>query len=260
MASRSNLLPPIDLNNRGVCLLEAGKGKNAAQFFQNACKMAVSITSHQQTRKRNINHEREQLPSSLSKSSRSLHDNVHETTKSKGIPQPTTGEPSYQQSSRKQDTEGISFLTDPTHNLGRPLWIPCKEKRTAFPDSFPLFATLLYNFGLSVNLIAASKPNKEAAIPIYNKALALYEMACKIMMSGPLSNATSSPVYLVALHNMVLVYAVLEDREQETICRDRLVDFLFLMGAKRAIRESRFEAFYITHLSLSRTNTTAAAA
>jgi tetratricopeptide (TPR) repeat protein len=250
MVSRSNLLSPIDLNNRGVCLLKAGKGEDAVQLFQKACKMAASITSHQQTRTRNMDHKREQLPSSLSKSSHSLHDNVHETT----------NEPSYQQSSRKQNTGGISFLADPTHNLGRPLWISCKEKRTAFPDSFPLFATLLYNFGLSVNLIAASKPNKEAAIPIYNKALALYEMACKIMMSGPLSNATSSPVYLVALHNMALVYAVLEDREQETIYRDRLVDFLFLMGAKRAIRESRFEVFYITHLSLSRTNTTATTA
>ena len=272
MVSRSNLLSPIDLNNRGVCLLVEGQGEDAARFFRKACKMAVSMVSHLQTGERNTDHERAEFTSSFSKSSRSLHDSVHETTKSKGIPQPTSGEPSCQQSSRKRKAScqqssrkrkarDISFLiTDPTHNLGRPLWIPSQEERMALSGSRPLIATTLYNFGLSLHLIAASNPNKEAAIPMYNKALAIYKTSCEIMMHGPLSNTLRCPVFLLTLHNMTLLYAVLGDREQETIHHGWLVDFLCLMGSKGAFRKSRFEAFYASHLSLSRANNTAAAA
>ena len=259
-------LSPVGLNNRGVVLLEAGRCEDAALCFKKASKMMMSVITQQQTRKCNPSHdpshenEKNALPSPPPDSTSTLPvSSVDETAKSKGVPQPTSdpcGQP--QRKRRRRGTLTSSFPV-PTHNLGRPLWIQSKEKRKAPLNSAALSATLLYNLGLSFNMIASKKTN-EAAVPVYRRALELYKMSSEIMLRGPVSNAIDSPVFLVALHNMTQVHAVLEEPEAVANCRGRLAHVLRLMAAKRGFSERQYEEFYIKLLSLPKANVLAAAA
>lgn len=147
----------------------------------------------------------------------------------------------------------------PLHNLGRPLWIQSKEQRKAALDSASLSATLLYNLGLSFNLMAMRK-QKDQARAIYRRALDLYKMSAEIMLRAPLSTTVQSPVFVVVLHNMSQVHAAMEEHKESARYQGKLAHVLRLMAASRGLSEKQYESFYIKLLSLPKADSMAAAA
>ena len=224
----------------------------------------MSVIIQQQTRKCNPGHdprhenERNPLSSCPPPDSASTLpvSSLDETAKSKGAPQPTSDPCGRHQRKRRK----TGTLTNPFPvNLGRPVWIQSKKKPNTPLTSIALSATLLYNFGLSFNMIAREKA-KETAVPIYRKALELYKMSLDIMLRGPPSNAIDSPVFVAALHNMAQVHEVLEEPEAVAKCRDRLAHVLRVLVTKRGFSERQYEEYYLALLSFPKAYFLAAAA
>lgn len=80
------------------------------------------------------------------------------------------------------------------------------------------------------------------------------------MLRGPVTKSIESPVFVVALHNMVQVYEMLHENVAATKYRGQLAHVLRLMGASRGISERQYEEFYIKLLSLPKANCMAPAA
>jgi len=264
----SQPLSPVTLNNKGVLLLEAGKCEDAARCFKRASKMLMSAISHRQSLKSALpvsEHHDVTPPSQLAAPSATLEplkesstESLTESPKDKGIPQPVQNACEEPPRKRRRRSSLTSSFPVPTHYLGRPLWVQGKDKRQTPLDSSSLSATLLYNLGLSFNMIAVRKTQDEGRA-VYTRALELYKMSSQIMLRGPMRVAIQSPVVLVALHNMIQVHKLMEEPEAAAKCQNELANVLRLMGTSSP-EAAHYEEFYIKFLSLPKADGMAAAA
>lgn len=256
----SKQLSPTTLNNKGVLLLEAGRYEDAGRCFKKASKTMMSVISTQKASKQQISCEtKNSSPQSTEPSCPLPEISAGQSQKVKGVPQPTREPCSQPPRKRRRRSSMTSSFPVPLHNLGRPLWIQSKEQRKAALDSASLSATLLYNLGLSFNLMAMRK-QKDQAIPIYRRALDLYKMSAEIMLRAPLSTTVQSPVFVVVLHNMSHVHAAMEEHKEAARYQGKLAHVLRLMAASRGLNEKQYESFYIKLLSLPKADSMAAAA
>lgn len=256
---------PVYLNNKGVTLLEAGRCEDAAICFKSASKLMMAVIANERARIKDI-------PGSISEPNEGATPSPHQDSmsittptstdishKRKGVPQPTSD--SCDAHERKRRRRGTLTRTSPqpAHYLGRPLWIRAKHERTCALNSVSLSATLLYNLGLTFNLMAIRKSEGDA-VPTFRKALQLYKMSSDIMLRGPVINSLDSPVFIVAIHNMSQVHAVLGEAALVSIYQNRVVNILRLMAAARGASNRQYEEFYIKLLSLPKAISLASAA
>ena len=152
-------------------------------------------------------------------------------------------------------TDGISN----SHVIGRPLWMKNISDEAQQMTNFATTQTaiILYNSGLALHLNATHGAKKQV---MFERALELYSTAKKLILSSPASSAFESPVFLVALHNMMQLYHELGNRTLAMSTSGELTKVLRLLRASDAISEDQYEAFYLKLLAFAKTRCLAPAA
>lgn len=256
-------LSPICLNNKGVFLLELGRYGCAARCFAKAFNATICDITTRQRAKLNV------VPTAIvccrrkngfsqpANACEVLSGSVQDTVQPVEDEAALQAGPPASESYRKCEggsTEVTSCSRDNSlRNLGRPLRIKAKHRRTVLDNSY-LSATLLYNLGLSFNMM------ENQDLHVCRKALVVYQMAAEIVLRLPLSTSLESPLILVILHNLSNVHDALGEHGEASKCQGKLARVLQLMRASRGLREMRYETFYINLISLYKTGTKAAAA
>lgn len=173
------------------------------------------------------------------------------------------------------------------HNLARSIWLRSERERRTQIESTSLSATLLYNLGLNFHLCAAGEDKAAAErkaghrqdsegdakrIVLYDRALMFYKMSSEIMQRTSMATmAVECPILIVALHNMTLIYTILENHEMATEVRCKLVHLLRSMETSAVSRqyqrsqgqlprEKGYEKLLLRLLTLPKDSTVAAAA
>jgi hypothetical protein len=132
------------------------------------------------------------------------------------------------------------------HVLGQPLWI--KQEEMALPVSCHTFthqsAIIIYNLGLAFH-IGWSNRNCSSSFPASTTmllhAIELYTTAKSLVLPTPVNLALSSPVALVALHNMAMAFFDLNRQQEAYKCSNQLATALRFLR----VGNQHYTTFYL---------------
>ena len=263
----------VDLNNKGVLLLDACHYDEAEAFFKKAFKLMFQFLLRRLPEPVPEN-SRPELPLSETTShdkpdGRALQRPIevgNDSDAEKGgkspAPSPSTLLPSVDLSTAPPHKKRRTMITDGisnSHVIGRPLWMKNISDEAQQMTNFATTQTaiILYNSGLALHLNATHGAKKQV---MFERALELYSTAKKLILSSPASSAFESPVFLVALHNMMQLYHELGNRTLAMSTSGELTKVLRLLRASDAISEDQYEAFYLKLLAFAKTRCLAPAA
>jgi hypothetical protein len=156
---------------------------------------------------------------------------------------------------RKSSTCEVSSA----HVIGNPLWMRevSSERQQYGSHTITQSSIILYNLGLTFHLKATHGGRNEEML---QRALELYGMAKRMILSSPAETAFESPVFLVALHNMMQVYHEIGNRVCADDCSVQLTKVLRLLRSSDVVGEDHYEEFYLKLLSYGKARNLAAAA
>ena len=256
----SQKFSPTHLNNRGVLLLNIGRYEDATRCFAIASKRLATQAATRRALQHKVGCE--------TKNVSPVHSTRCLSEKNLDAVRPVLGEEArapldgYATEPPRKQTRRISANTCSVqvYDLGRPLWIQSKEQRKAPLDETSLVATLLYNTGLSFNLMAITKQtNHEEARSIYRRALTVYKLAVETMLRAPLLTTLLTPAVASVLHNMAQVHYAIREHREALKCQHGLASVLRQMCPSRGQERKQYEIFHIKLLSLPNACSKAAA-
>jgi len=226
MDAETGLFSPIAMNNKGVGLLDGGKHKDAIVCFKQASKMMSVIILQQQRVAGKEKDTKEVDPGSSPEGIRL--DQIQQNLPHKRAE--STGPKSLKRLSRG--------------TLGMPIHIQTYKDESDYTmlDSAYVSGKILFNLGLSLNLIAMKKHKAEDqdSILYFDKALNAYKRCCEIQHSILRSATIIDEFIVLALHNIVYIYDLLSDHEHRSKIRRDLEEALRLL----CIGDRQYEKFF----------------
>jgi hypothetical protein len=259
----------VDLNNKGVLLLDACNYGGAAVSFKKASQLMLRVVSHRFPVSLSDATIVEDVPSGQSLSGddeivnslkRSKQSQDYESEKEEKTPtlSPTHAAASASTSRKRMRTMSTCGISN-SHVVGRPLWMRKVSYEMQQNGSYAITqsAIILYNLGLTFHLNATHGANNEW---MFQRALELYAMAKQLILSSPAATAFESPVFLVALHNMMQVYHEIGNRAFADSCSGELTKVLRLLRSSNVVSEDHYEEFYLKLLSYAKASSLAPAA
>lgn len=256
----------VDLNNKGVLLLDACNYEGAAVSFKKASQLMLRVVSHRLPVSLSVATVVEDVPSGQSLSGddeivnslkRSKQSQDYESEKDEKTP---TLSPTYAAASASTYRKRIRTMSiSNSHVIGRPLWMRKVSYEMQQNGSYAITqsAIILYNLGLTFHLNATHGANNEW---MFQRALELYAMAKQLILSSPAATAFESPVFLVALHNMMQAYHEIGNRAFADSCSGELTKVLRLLRSSNVVSEDHYEEFYLKLLSYAKASSLAPAA
>lgn len=266
-------LTAVDLNNKGVLLLDACHYDEAEAFFKKASTLMFRFVVRRLPEPVTENSRPESPlsePNLNDKDDRIVMQRPIEVCSNsdagKGekspahspfamLPVVDVSSPPPHKKRRTLIVNGISN----SHVIGRPLWMKKMSDETQHETYFVTTQTavILYNLGLAFHLNATHGAKKQVMV---ERALKLYGIAKQLILSSPASSAFESPVYLVAMHNMMQLYHELGSHALAKSTSSELTKVLRLLRASNAVSEDHYEEFYLKLLAFAKTRSLAPAA